>query len=348
MLHQYVERTSRTVRDENFMGNRSIRFIYSHLRENAPVMFRIVSSARTSRLLAFVNFSSMLNEKINGKRNFLKATGIDLRECVGTPAPLDTPKKIFERKIRYWECRSMPHDPAAVVSPCDARMLVGSFDSSSGIFIKGKFFDFEELLGRSKEKWLNALEQGDFAVFRLTPDRYHYTHTPVAGKVVDYYCLEGRYHSCHPDAVVSLVTPYSKNKRVVTIVDTDVPGGTMVGIVAMVEVVALMIGDIVPCYSEKEYENPIPVGTGMFLKKGYPKSLFRPGSSAVVLIFQRKRLRFNNDIIWNMCHPGVESIFTRKFSQPLVETDVQVRNGIGTSVYEAVTVRNIHSILRRS
>lgn len=348
MLHQYVERTSRTVRDENFMGNRSIRFIYSHLRENAPLMFRIVSSARTSRLLAFVNFSNMLNEKINGKRNFLKETGIDLRECVGAHAHLDTPQKIFERKIRYWECRPMPHDPAAVVSPCDARMLVGSFDSSSGIVIKGKFFDFEELLGRSKEKWLKALEQGDFAVFRLTPDRYHYTHTPVAGKVVDYYCIEGRYHSCHPDAVVSLVTPYSKNKRVVTIIDTDVPGGTMVGIVAMVEVVALMIGDIVPCYSEKEYENPIPVGTGMFLKKGYPKSLFRPGSSAVVLIFQRKRLRFNDDIIWNMCHPGAESIFTRKFSQPLVETDVQVRNGIGTGVYETVTVQNIQSILRRS
>ncbi len=335
MLHQYVDRTSRTIRVENFPGDRSIRFIYSHLRENAPLMFRMVSSARTSRLLAFLNFNSMLDEKLSG--NYLKAAGIDPRESLLPPACLDTPKKIFERKIRYWEFRPMSKDPAVVVSPCDARMLLGSFDAASGIFIKGKFFDFEELLGRNKKKWLNALESGDFALFRLTPDRYHYTHTPVAGRVIDYYSIEGRYHACHPNAVVSMVTPYSKNKRVVTIIDTDVPGGTQAGIVAMVEVVALMIGDIVSCYSEKEYENPAPIGTGMFLKKGRPKSLFRPGSSTVVLIFQRQRIRFNDDIVWNMSIPGVESIFSRNFSQPLVETDVQVRNMIGTAVYGSKT-----------
>jgi len=155
----------------------------------------------------------------------------------------------------------------------------------------------------------------------------------IAGKIIDFYSIAGRYHACHPDAVVSLVTPYSKNKRFVTIIDTDVPGGTQVGIVAMVEVVALMIGDIVQCYSEKEYESPIPVGTGIFVKKGCPKSLFRPGSSTVVMIFQRGRIRFNDDIVWNMRLPGVESILSRSFSQPLVETDVKVRNIIGTAVY---------------
>ena len=31
--------------------------------------------------------------------------------------------------------------------------------------------------------------------------------------------------------------------------DTDIPGGSHVGFVAMIEVVALMIGDIVQCYS---------------------------------------------------------------------------------------------------
>ncbi len=332
MLHQYIERESRTVRGENFLGQQGIRFIYSHLRENAPLMFRMVTSARMSRLLAWINFSSLLNEKLNGSRSFLKAAGIDLRECLGTPAHLDTPQKIFERKIRYWECRPMPNDPAAVVSPCDGRMLAGSFDTDSAIFIKGKFFDFEEILGRNKKTWLTALDQGQFAVFRLTPDRYHYNHTPVAGRILDFYAIAGQYHACHPEAVVSMVTPYSKNKRIVTIIDTDVPGGTQVGIVAMVEVVALMIGDIVQCYSEKKYDNPCSVGTGIFVKKGCPKSLFRPGSSTVVLVFQQGRLRFEEDIIWNMYAPGVESIFSRRFSQPLVETDIQVRALVGKAV----------------
>ena len=55
-----------------------------------------------------------------------------------------------------------------------------------------------------------------------------------------------------PGAVVALVTPYSKNSRVVTIIDTEVPGGTGVGLVAMIEVVALMIGEVVQCYSGRD------------------------------------------------------------------------------------------------
>jgi len=338
MLHQYVERESRAVSTEKFFGNRGIRFIYSHLRENAPLMFRAVTNARMSRLLAFINFHSLLNEKLNGHRNFLRASGIDLRECLETPAHLDTPQKIFERKIRYRDCRPMPRDPAAVVSPCDARMLVGSFDDASGLFIKGKFFDFEELIGVNKLTWRKYLNNGDFAVFRLTPERYHYTHTPVAGKVIDFYAIPGRYHACHPEAVVSLVTPYSKNKRVITIIDTDLPGGTQVGVVAMVEVVALMIGDIVQCYSEKGYDSPAPVGSGLFVNKGCPKSLFRPGSSTVVLIFQRGRVRFAEDIAWNMRFPGAESILSKGFSQPLVETDIQVRDLIGTALQKPLRI----------
>ena len=95
------------------------------------------------------------------------------------------------------------------------------------------------------EEWLRAFRKADFAILRLTPDKYHYNHTPVAGRVVKIYPISGEYHSCNPAAVVTVVTPYSKNKRVVTIIDTDVPGGTGVGLVAMIEIVALMIGDIV-------------------------------------------------------------------------------------------------------
>jgi phosphatidylserine decarboxylase len=244
---------------------------------------------------------------------------------------MDTPKKVFERKIRYWDCRPMPNDPAAVVSPADSKVLFGSFCETSSLFIKGKFFNFEELLGKRKRAWLKALDGGSFAVFRLTPEKYHYNHTPVAGKVLDHYAIDGHYHACHPEAVVSLISPFSKNRRVVTVVDTDVPGGTGAGLVAMVEVVALMIGDIVQCYSEKRYEDPFHVGTNLFLRKGCPKSLFRPGSSTVVLLFEPGRIHFEEDIVWNMRRSGVGSIYTRGFGQPLAETEVLVRSGIGTA-----------------
>ncbi|MEW6380247.1 MAG: phosphatidylserine decarboxylase [bacterium] len=63
---------------------------------------------------------------------------------------------------------------------------------------------FEELFGIDKTSWLRAFEGGDFAIFRLTPDKYHYNHTPVAGKIVDIYPIGGEYHSCNPTAVTAI------------------------------------------------------------------------------------------------------------------------------------------------
>ena len=332
MQHQYIERESRRVQNEQLFGDAAISFLYSGVREWSPWLFKKLISARASSILGDLSYSGMFSEKVAGRLGLCAAWGIDLRECLDPPARLDTLQQVFERKIRYWECRPMPNDPQAVVAPADARMLCGSFRDTSSLFIKGKFFDYEDLFGLNKESWLKAFRQGDFAIFRLTPDKYHYNHTPVAGKVVDFYQVPGLYHACNPNAVVSVATPYSKNKRVVTIIDTDLPGGTQIGLVAMIEVVALMIGDIVQCYSENRYADPAPVGSGMLIKKGAPKSLFRPGSSTVVLVFQKERARFADDITANMAYDGAESIFSRGFDQPLVESDVKVRSLIATAV----------------
>jgi phosphatidylserine decarboxylase len=247
------------------------------------------------------------------------------------PLEFKSPRDFFERKIRYWECRPMPTDPQAVVSPADSRMLAGSLSDTSRLFLKGKFFEYEELLREDKNQWLSAFDGGDYAVFRLTPDKYHYNHTPVAGRVQDIYTIPGGYHSCNPGAVVVEAAPYSKNKRVVTIIDTDIARGTRVGLVAMIEVAALMIGDIVQCYSGDRYENPRPVAPGMFLGKGVPKSMYRPGSSTDVLLFQRGRIRFADDLMRNLYRVDVESRFSMGFGRPLVETEIQVRSLIATA-----------------
>ncbi len=332
MRHNYIERDTRSIKTEQFYGDQTIQFLYADIRERSSWLFSKLTSARVSRVLSYMNYDGILAERMKKYFDLHKKLNIDPKECVDTPDSLDSLRKIFERKIRYWECRPMPNDPCAIVSPADSRMLFGSFQEESGLFIKGKFFDYEEMFGCDKRTWLKTFAGGDFAVFRLTPEKYHYNHTPVSGKIIDFYQIQGTYHACNPNAVVSVVTPYSKNKRVVTIIDTDVEGGTKAGLVAMIEVVALMIGDIVQCYSEKKYESPVPVGTGMFVSKGVPKSLFRPGSSTVVLIFQKDRVRFADDIAANMFYPEAESIFSRGFGKSLVETDVKVRSYIATSM----------------
>ncbi|MEN6509449.1 MAG: phosphatidylserine decarboxylase, partial [Smithella sp.] len=249
MQHHYIERNTRKIKSEQFYGDQAVQFIYYRLREQSSWLFRKLISARVSRVLSYMNYDGILSDRMSNYLDVHSQLNIDFRECLDKPENLNTLRKIFERKIRYWECRPMPNDPCAVVAPADSRMLLGSFQEDSGLFIKDKFFDYEEMFSSNKRTWLSAFQEGDFAIFRLTPEKYHYNHTPVEGKIIDFYQISGAYHACNPNAVVSVVTPYSKNKRVVTIINTDVEGGTKVGIVAMVEVVALMIGDIVQCYS---------------------------------------------------------------------------------------------------
>ncbi|MFZ1137010.1 MAG: phosphatidylserine decarboxylase [Candidatus Korobacteraceae bacterium] len=326
LKHQYIDRATGTVADERLMANRIIRTLYSPKLENASLLSRLASSRRMSEVLGYLNYDNALSSRMSGMRRFLRSCGIDVSELVEDPAKLDTPRKVFERKIKYWQYRPLPRAERCVVCPADSRVMVGSLLETSGLFVKGKFFEFPELLGGKGSRWTRQFAEGDFAVFRLTPEKYHYTHVAAAGEVADFYAVQGRYHSCNPNAAVRLLTPYSKNRRVVTILDTDCEGGEKVGYVAMIEVVALMVGQIEQRYSAERYDDPQPVKKGMRLQRGAPKALFRPGSSTVVLMFQSGRVRFAQDLIRNQRKAGVRSRYSSGFGQPVVETDVKVRS----------------------
>lgn len=324
--HQYIDRATGSVSDERMMANKLIRTLYSPKLENAPLLLRLASSRYLSEVLGYLNYDNALSSRMSGMRRFLRTCGIDRRELLDGAAALDTPRRVFERKIKYWEYRPLPRQERCVVCPSDSRVMVGSLRETSGLFIKGKFFEFPELLGGNGSRWTRRFAEGDFAVFRLTPEKYHYTHVPVAGRVADFYAVRGRYHSCNPNAAVQLLTPYSKNRRVVTVLDTDCEGGMQLGFIAMVEVVALMVGQIEQCYSEERYDDPQPLKKGIFLRKGAPKALFRPGSSTIVLLFQPGRIRFALDLVRNQQKAGVNSRYTAGFGQQVVETDVKVRS----------------------
>ena len=327
--HQYIERETGRVRGERPFGDWIVNYLYCKKREQTPLVYQLLGSQWFSSLLGWVNYDFPLGSSVSGTHRFLKNCAVNLSECLEPPEKLDNARKVFERRIRYWQCRPMSADPAEVVCPADSRMLLGSFADTSMLFLKGKFFAYEELLGPDKAQWLTAFCVGDFVICRLTPEKYHYNHTPVAGIVRDFYENDGNYHSCNPGPVIAAATPYSKNKRVVTVIDTDVPGGSAVGLVAMIEVVALMVGDIVQCYSVKEYQDPAPILPQMFVHRGCPKSLFRPGSSTAVLLFQKDRVQFSSDLIRNLHRTDIASRYSEGLGRPLVETDVQVRSTIG-------------------
>ncbi len=330
--HYYLSRDSDSARRETLLADAAIGFIYSTVRERAPWFFKAVTGQTLTGLFGFVNYDMALNARLDGAGRFRRAIGLKEDECLLPAAALNTPRKIFERQIAYWDFRPMDKSPGVVVSPADSRMLVGSLAADSVFFLKGTFFDFPELVGPERSALHGRFAGGDFAVFRLTPDKYHYNHMPVSGVVRDIFPVDGHYHSCNPGAAIALATPLSKNRRVVSVIDTDVPDGSRVGQVLMVEVVAMMIGDIVQCYSAERYDRPVAVESGLFMAKGQPKSLFRPGSSTVVLLFEPGRVEFSRDLLTNQQRADVPSRFSSWLAQPLVETDISVRATIGGKV----------------
>lgn len=328
--HQYVARDTRRLITETLLADGIIDALYSRVREHSPWLFDRLTSARTSRLLGFLAYDM---HRPGGSRTIARLMdrlGIRASDCLDDPSTFKTPRDLFERRIPFWATRPMPEDPGAVVAPADARMVIGNLDHQPLVRIKEKFFCIDGLLGPDKQCWRRIFADGAFAVFRLTPDKYHYNHVPVDGRIVDIYELSGRYHACNPGTAVHLATPLSRNRRIVTVIDTDPPGGTGIGRVAMIEIVALMIGDIVQRYSDHRYDAPSDVIRGMWLKKGQPKSLFRPGSSTVVLVFENGRIRFDGDIVRNLSRQDASSRYTLAFSQALVETEVTVRSQIAT------------------
>lgn len=333
--HHYVDQSNSRVVRERFFGDPVVSFLYSHVREDAGWLFKALTSSRLTALLGALHFDIRPIQPERMRQNFAKKLGITFTECVDHPDTLDTPRKVFERKIRYWETRPMESDHFVISSPADARLLVGSFLKTSHLYLKDKFFRFDEIFGKGKLAWYDSFQGGDFAVLRLTPDKYHYNHLPVSGVVRDCYEVDGAFQSCHPAVVIAHATPHSKNRRTVTIIDTDVENGTQVGLVAMIEVVALMIGDIVQCYSSKGYDHPTPLAIGMHVERGCPKSLFRPGSSTVVLIFQQSRIQFRQDILNNLRRAHLSSLYSSAWGESWIETDVPVRTTIARAIQGA-------------
>jgi phosphatidylserine decarboxylase len=331
--HQFIHRETGLVCDETLIYDRHIRWLYSTLRESAPWVFQwFTQSKQLNDLLAKINFDKPFKKSTTALQQFLDEANIKQHEMQQALPVTPTWRDIFCRKIRFEEYRPMSADCNRIVAPCDSRVLIGSTQTNEALPIKEKLFSIDELFGVNA-RWKEHFSQSSWAVFRLTPEMYHFNHCPVSGNVIDNYEISGAFHSCNPSATVSLLTPHSKNGRFITIFDTDCPGGSGIGKVAMVEVVALLIGRVHQCYSKTRYNAPVEIFNGLFCKRGAVKSVFEPGSSTVVLLFEEGRVKFDSDLISNQNRRDISSRFSEGFGEPFVETEVAVRSGIASAIH---------------
>ena len=98
----------------------------------------------------------------------------------------------------------------------------------------------------------------------------------------------------------------------------------------MIEVVALMMGQIEQRYSDSEYDDPRPMEKGMMLSSGRSEGALSSGQQHGRAVVPARPRPFCRRPVAQPAAAGVRSRYSPAFGQALVETDVAVRSLLAT------------------
>ncbi len=327
--HQYIPLSGTRMVDEALIADRVIRFLYSTSREMPSVLQRIAASKFASTVMATWEFDWPLSKPLPAIAAAAERMRINLDDVYDDMRSWRTLRNLFERKIRFWATRPITCNEQSIVSPADGKALAFGFPRDAMMPVKSRWVAFPELLG--SRELAQSLAPISGVIVRLTPDAYHYVHAPVSGVVRSHQWIDGALHSCNPAALVTFAHPHAINLRRVTVIDTDVHHGSRAGIVVVVNVAAMMIGRVDDAYSQNRYDDPQPIKSGSFLRRGQPMALFRPGSSTSIVLWRQPRAVMDTSLARNACRGDVQSRFSHWLLSPWVESAVRVRSTLATS-----------------
>ncbi|KAL5119979.1 phosphatidylserine decarboxylase [Pleosporales sp. CAS-2024a] len=179
---------------------------------------------------------------------------------------------------------SAPDDPRVIVSPADCRSVVfNTIDSAQAIWVKGREFTVERLLGEAYPQDAKRYHGGSLGIFRLAPQDYHRFHIPVDGVMDEPKLIEGEYYTVNPMAIRSALDVYGENVRVICPIDSVAHGRVMVICIG-----AMMVGSTV-----------ITRKPGEHVKRAEELGYFKFGGSTILLLFEPGQMKYDDDLVDN-------------------------------------------------
>ncbi len=217
-------------------------------------------------------------------RPFIDSNHIDMSEYADRS--YKSFNDFFAREIKEGR-RPFSEVPGDLCSPCDGKISAYPIGYGDKFTVKGRKYTLESLL-RNK-KLARDLKGGMLVMIRLSVDDYHrYSYIDDGIKSFN-YPISGKFNTVNPNAD-KRVNVYAENSREYTFIRTE-NFGTMI----QMEVGAMMVGKIVNLHQAAS------------VKRGMEKGYFRFGGSTVILIFQRDKVKIDDDIISNT-EKGIETI----------------------------------------
>ena len=145
--------------------------------------------------------------------------------------------------------------------------------------VKGEKLNLVELL--NDQKLAEEYVGGSLVAARLCPTDYHRFHFPCDGVPNKTRFINGWLYSVNPIAIKRDIAIFTKNKRAICELQSD-----HFGKVQYIEVGAANVGSIRETYTPFRHVN-----------KGAEKGYFEFGASALILLFQKGRITFDEDLV---------------------------------------------------
>ncbi|GLI58005.1 phosphatidylserine decarboxylase proenzyme [Propionigenium maris DSM 9537] len=281
---KYIERSTGEIKIENVPGEGFLKFLYYNPLGELPLNLVV-----KKKFLSEIYGRSMDSSKSKGKiLPFVEEHGINMEESVKGVDDFTSFNDFFVRKLKEGS-RKIAQGEDEVASPADGKVLAyEDIKVKDEFFLKGDKFSLEEFLG--DRELAQKYEGGVFLIVRLAPVDYHRFHFPIDGVVGSSKLIEGDYYSVSPHAIRRNFRIYCENKREYAELKNE-----KFGDVILSEIGATMVGGI-----EQTYRAGTRVG------KGEEKGYFYFGGSSCILLFQKDRIKLDEDLLKNT-KKGIET-----------------------------------------
>lgn len=269
---KYIDRSTGELIREQIPGAGMLWFFYQTPLGRLPL----------NTLLRRKGISAIAGRYMDSKRSkkwirgFVEKHKMDLSDYQKKEEEFQTFNDFFYRKLKSG---ARPIGDG-LVSPADGKTIVfDKIDDQQHFFIKGIDFTLKSFL--ANDDLAEKYDGGAMVIVRLAPVDYHRFHFPANGKAGPNKAVKGYYYSVSPLALQQNLKIFCENKREYSILNSDAFGDVLI-----CEVGATMVGSILQTYQENSKIN-----------KGDEKGYFAFGGSTVVLLFEKNKVKFSEDLL---------------------------------------------------
>lgn len=281
---EYIERKTGEIKVEKVPGEKYLKFLYYNPLGELPLNLVV----KKKFLTEYYGKKMDKPESVKKIPSFIEQADINIAEAKKRVEEFKSFNDFFYRELKEG-ARTVDYRENVLASPADGKILAfENLDIEKEFYIKGDKFTLEEFFA---DKGLaNKYKDGVFMIIRLAPIDYHRFHFPADGEISESKLIDGVYYSVSTHAIKKNFRILCENKREYSILKTK-----KFGDIAMFEVGATMVGGIKQSYKSNSY-----------VKKGEEKGYFYFGGSTCVLVFERGKVKIDEDLLENT-KKGIET-----------------------------------------